>query len=339
MVREREEAPSSRSRGSQLRGSSQRHGWIPTVIVDNSALFRAGLTHILAGTRFRVMAGCSGLKDIQKSCLHRRACLALVGLDKGARAVLTELSFLKAQYEYFRVVIFSDRFDLQELLTAIAAGGDCYLLKNEISPDVLLKSLDLVLLGETIVPQGFTQLIRSQVRLEQDALSRSNDPGTRLEYPRAQVPTETLQTAGTRLEYPRAQVPTETLQTDEIARLSNREQLILFHMTQGASNKHIARELKITEATVKTHVKALLHKIGARNRTQAAVWAINHFGPSRLDEAKSLEKSAGLPVVLAQLGRLGLDLADGSAVTRQAEQKVYAVPLSPMRTADHQRRV
>jgi two-component system nitrate/nitrite response regulator NarL len=320
MVREREEAPSSRLRGSQLRGSSQRHGWIPTVIIDNSALFRAGLTHILAGTRFRVMAGCSGLKDIQKSSLHRRACLALVGLDKGAQAVLTELSFLKAQYEYFRVVIFSDRFDLQELLTAIAAGGDCYLLKNEISPDVLLKSLDLVLLGETIVPQGFTQLIRSQVRLEQDALSRSNDPGTRLEYPRAQV-------------------PTETLQTDEIARLSNREQLILFHMTQGASNKHIARELKITEATVKTHVKALLHKIGARNRTQAAVWAINHFGPSRLDEAKSLEKSAGLPVVLAQLGRLGLDLADGSAVTPQAEQKVYAVPLSPVRTADHQRRV
>jgi hypothetical protein len=49
-------------------------------------------------------------------------------------------------------------------------------------------------------------------------------------------------------------------------------------LTQGASNKHIARELNIAEATVKVHVKSLLGKIGVKNRTQAAMWAMGR-GP------------------------------------------------------------
>ena len=43
----------------------------------------------------------------------------------------------------------------------------------------------------------------------------------------------------------------------------------------GTSNKTIAKNLSITETTVKAHVKGLLRKIGVTNRTQAAVWALN----------------------------------------------------------------
>jgi two-component system nitrate/nitrite response regulator NarL len=48
---------------------------------------------------------------------------------------------------------------------------------------------------------------------------------------------------------------------------------ILGCLREGAPNKLIARKLKITEATIKVHVKAILRKIGASNRTQAAMWA------------------------------------------------------------------
>jgi two-component system, NarL family, nitrate/nitrite response regulator NarL len=41
----------------------------------------------------------------------------------------------------------------------------------------------------------------------------------------------------------------------------------------GEANKVIARKLEITEATIKVHVKSILRKIGAANRTQAAMWA------------------------------------------------------------------
>lgn len=44
-------------------------------------------------------------------------------------------------------------------------------------------------------------------------------------------------------------------------------------LTQGKSNKEIARDLDIREPTVKLHVKTLYRKIGAANRTQAAMIA------------------------------------------------------------------
>lgn len=56
--------------------------------------------------------------------------------------------------------------------------------------------------------------------------------------------------------------------------LTNREIDILKCLTVGASNKVIARKLNIAEATVKIHMKSLLRKVGARNRTQAALWAV-----------------------------------------------------------------
>ena len=56
-------------------------------------------------------------------------------------------------------------------------------------------------------------------------------------------------------------------------RLSRRELQVLECLTQGKSNKEIARELDIREPTVKLHVKKLYRKINAHNRTQAAMIA------------------------------------------------------------------
>ena len=58
--------------------------------------------------------------------------------------------------------------------------------------------------------------------------------------------------------------------------LSDREQEILRCLVYGDANKVIANRLNITEATVKVHMKSLLRKIKAGNRTQAAIWALNH---------------------------------------------------------------
>jgi len=43
----------------------------------------------------------------------------------------------------------------------------------------------------------------------------------------------------------------------------------------GHSNKLIARNLRVAEGTVKVHLKGVLKKLNLRNRTQAAVWALN----------------------------------------------------------------
>ncbi len=62
--------------------------------------------------------------------------------------------------------------------------------------------------------------------------------------------------------------------------LSNREAEILHCLMQGAPNKIIARQLDVAEATVKVHVKAILRKIQVANRTQAAMWAVEHLSPT-----------------------------------------------------------
>jgi two-component system nitrate/nitrite response regulator NarL len=58
--------------------------------------------------------------------------------------------------------------------------------------------------------------------------------------------------------------------------LSAREIAILERIVRGDSNKQVARFFKIAEPTVKAHVKAIFSKIGVSNRTQAAIWALNH---------------------------------------------------------------
>jgi DNA-binding NarL/FixJ family response regulator len=56
--------------------------------------------------------------------------------------------------------------------------------------------------------------------------------------------------------------------------LSAREVEVLERIVAGRANKEIANDLHITEATVKSHVNSLLGKMGASDRTQAAVLAL-----------------------------------------------------------------
>jgi DNA-binding NarL/FixJ family response regulator len=57
--------------------------------------------------------------------------------------------------------------------------------------------------------------------------------------------------------------------------LSSREMRILELVSEGLSNKEIARRLCITESTCKVHLKAILRKLQCKNRTQAAIWHRN----------------------------------------------------------------
>lgn len=97
----------------------------------------------------------------------------------------------------------------------------------------LITSLQLASLGERILPSGLLDLVLRQ---------------------------QTFPTQG-------------EVQNIDRANLSQREFDVLCCLTAGHSNKVIARDLDISEATVKVHVKAILRKIKVDNRTQAAMWA------------------------------------------------------------------
>lgn len=58
--------------------------------------------------------------------------------------------------------------------------------------------------------------------------------------------------------------------------LTDREREVLHLLGQGLSNKEIGEALFITEGTAKNHVSNLIDKLGLRDRTQAALWAVRH---------------------------------------------------------------
>jgi DNA-binding NarL/FixJ family response regulator len=115
---------------------------VPTVIIDKSALSRAGLAHVLSGGRFRIAAACSALCDLPEGALDNGPCLVLIGLDQGdADAILTQISALKAQGKDLHIVVLAEPH-IGQLLAAIEAGADGYLIKSEITPQALVQSLE-----------------------------------------------------------------------------------------------------------------------------------------------------------------------------------------------------
>jgi DNA-binding NarL/FixJ family response regulator len=63
-----------------------------------------------------------------------------------------------------------------------------------------------------------------------------------------------------------------------IAALTSREREVLALLADGQSNREIAKTLTVSEKTVKTHVSAILAKLGVADRTQAALLAVRHAG-------------------------------------------------------------
>jgi DNA-binding NarL/FixJ family response regulator len=56
--------------------------------------------------------------------------------------------------------------------------------------------------------------------------------------------------------------------------LTSRELEIVVEMTKGATDREIARKACLGESTVKSHIRSILRKIGARNRTQAVAYML-----------------------------------------------------------------
>lgn len=70
-----------------------------------------------------------------------------------------------------------------------------------------------------------------------------------------------------------APVAPDGLDTTGLATLTGRQREIFDLLVEGCSNKEVARRLGVLEGTVKVHVRAMMQKLGAKNRTQVAVLA------------------------------------------------------------------
>ena len=224
------------------------------ILVGKSILLREGLARILRAANFRILASVSSADDLRpsKAKLHLPLYL-IVHTGDDFDIALEQIALFRNRHADARIAIVADHYRLNELTSAFRAGANGYFV-NVITSDRFIRSLELVMMGETIFPQAFLSFLIDANRphlVEASATVRNLEP--------ILVATED------------ATAPL----------LSPQEKVILRCLIEGDSNKDIARKIDITEATVKVHVKAILRKIRVQNRTQAAVWGINYGSHTR----------------------------------------------------------
>ncbi|MGH6715228.1 MAG: LuxR C-terminal-related transcriptional regulator [Bradyrhizobium sp.] len=224
---------------------------LATVIVGQNSLLREGCARILRSVNFRILASVSCADDLPGK-VHPEPSLFLIfhtGNEFGL--VAEQIKHFKGSYSNARIAVVADCYRPDALVSAFRAGASGYFVEG-ITCDVFVRSLELLMMGETVLPTAFLSYVLGP---EEDGLGEDS---------RCEDDNEAI------------------LVTDDMApQLSPREKLILRCLTEGDSNKSIARKIDIAEATVKVHIKAILRKIRVRNRTQAAIWGMNNGCQSR----------------------------------------------------------
>jgi two-component system nitrate/nitrite response regulator NarL len=222
---------------------------IPAALICDRLLLRSGLQHILRNTPFEIgeMAPVTGPKRLQYCALG--TALLFIEASQNTNRVLEVVRQVKEQSPDIRVVALADRFDLDFVRVGHESGvnGFCSTASR---PEILIRSLEMVMLGEGVLPFEVLRSIMDEAPQRRQLSLQDNTAGPVLSDLKAH-------------------------------KLSPREAQILGCLKEGAPNKIIARQFDVTEATVKVHVKAILRKIGAANRTQAAMWASQHL-PQRV---------------------------------------------------------
>jgi two-component system nitrate/nitrite response regulator NarL len=256
-----------------------------TVVIDENSLFREGLKRILSNTRFRVAAALREVGELKMLSLQSSSAVLVLTGGRGGKAKgssVRDVKLIKQSYPLARVMVLGEHCDLNELVTTFRAGADGYVLKT-ITPEVLMKSLELLMLGETVLPSSILLTALTNGGGEISPPSEIRAAPTPVAAEAMLVPTVVQQS---KISEACDAVPASELDPPERAlplTLTDREAAILTCLTEGQSNKRIARKFGVAEATVKVHVKAILRKIRAKNRTQAAIWAVDHaLRPSEL---------------------------------------------------------
>src|SRR3954449_10530806 len=127
-----------------------------TLLIEPNRLFRQGLKHLLAGTRFEVGAEFNTVA----LALEAGEAAGTPDLVISGQPVKdeTELRALREVFPTARIVVLADDLSVDVLRAAMGGGADGFLSKN-LSPEALIQSLQLVMLGEKVFPTNLAAML------------------------------------------------------------------------------------------------------------------------------------------------------------------------------------
>lgn len=206
------------------------------LLIDDHALFRMGLGELLERRGIEVVAAEGDCNRGINLVAATSPDVVLLDMRMPEMSGIEVLRTLRDGGERMPIVMLTTSRDETDVVQSLQGGANGYLLKD-MEPDALIEALRSIVDGQTIVAPELTGVL---------ARALQGDSA------------------------PVAEQPVE----HELPELTPREHEILCLLAEGQSNKVIARNLGITDGTVKLHVKSILRKLQVHSRVEAAVIAV-----------------------------------------------------------------
>jgi DNA-binding NarL/FixJ family response regulator len=208
---------------------------IAVLIADDQALVRAGFRAILEGQPgISVVGEAVDGRDALDRARRRRPDVVLMDIQMpDVDGLEATRRILSEASDDSIAVLMLTTFDLNEYVYDALRAGASGFLLKDVPPEQLIAAVRIVAAGDALIAPAITKRLIEQ-------FARAAPPSTR---------------------------------SPQIASLTPREREVLTLVARGLSNREIAAELVLSEATVKTHVKRVLAKLEVRDRVQAVVVA------------------------------------------------------------------
>lgn len=209
---------------------------INVLIADDHTLFRKGVRKMLEMEEdMKVMGEAATGREALEQARTLMPDVILMDIKMPELDGIGAARTLRREMPHIGIIFVTMFEDDEFVFQGLQAGGRGYILKDA-DPDTMLRAIRAVAHGESLLSPTIAQKV-----LRQFTALPGEDPASRAAF------------------------------CDD---LTEREQEVLSLVGQGRSNKEIARQLSISEKTVKNHIGNIFAKLHVNDRTQAVLYAI-----------------------------------------------------------------
>jgi two-component system NarL family response regulator len=209
---------------------------IRVLIVDDHALFRRGLEMVLGQeSDIEVVGEAADGAEAVTMAAEMAPDIVLMDVRMPRRGGIDATTAIKQSVPSAKIVMLTISDEEADLYDAIKAGAMGYLLK-EISIDEVAADIRAVYNGQSLISPSMASKLLSEFA----SMIKNKDD--------------------------RPQLPTP--------RLTEREMEVLRLVAKGLNNRDIAKQLYISENTVKNHIRNILEKLQLHSRMEAVVYAV-----------------------------------------------------------------